>query len=205
MTPVKLLLSIYKWRRMYSFLLNKIVKLEDGYAFSNTIREIYRDKHGIHIGYGSYGGCFNIGNIPSGSHFGNYCSIAQGVKIFRANHPADYFTMHPLFYNPSMGYVKKDMLERNDIYIGHDVWIGANTIITPSVTQIGNGVIIGAGSVVTKNSLSYTIIAGNPAKKIRMRFSQAVMDCLEESEWWLLRKEELIIFKEEFEKIINAK
>ena len=151
---------------------DKKVQSEGGQAFSTTLRNMYAKKYDIHIGYGTYGGCFDENNIPAGTCFGNYCSIAKGVKIFRANHPMDSFTMHPIFYNPEMGYVKKDLLERPSLVVGHDVWIGSYSIILPSVKTIGNRAVIGAGSVVTKNVQPYTIVAGNPAVFIKFRFSQ---------------------------------
>lgn len=100
--------------------------------------------------------------------------------------------------NPIVGYVKEDMLERPSLTIGHDVWIGERAIILPSVTSIGNGAIIGAGSIVTKDVEPYSIVAGNPAKKIGKRFEDKVIHRLEESEWWLLKKDELIKNIDEF-------
>lgn len=182
--------------------LKKIAK-EGGEVFSSTLREFFLENYNIKIGYGSYGGCFNKANIPRGTEFGNYCSIAEGVVVFRANHPIDYFTAHPLFYNPKMGYVKKDLLQRPALLVQNDVWIGQNVIILPSCKQIGNGAIIGAGSVVTKDVVPYSIIAGNPAKLIKMRFSEKVIKRLEESQWWLLDKEKLIKRRNEIQSLID--
>jgi serine acetyltransferase len=95
------------------------------------------------------------------------------------------------------------MLERPILNIGHDVWIGASSIILPSVKIIGNGSIIGAGTIVNKDVLPYSIIIGNPAKLIRMRFSDYVIMKLEESQWWMLNREELINNKKLFEDIIG--
>ena len=199
-----ILLFTSRWGRLYSFLLRRMVRREGGDAFSSIIREVYIKRYGIHIGYGSYGGCFKLENIPSGTHIGNYCSIGRDVKIFRANHPLDYFTLHPLFYNPAMGYVKRDLLTRPNISIGHDVWIGDNVIITPSVMSIGNGAVIGAGSVVTKDVAEYTVVAGNPAREIKKRFSHDAMNDIKESQWWILCKDDLIKRKEEFESLTNV-
>jgi len=159
-------------------------------------------KYDIKIGYGTYGGCFTVGNIERGTAFGNYCSIAPGVKIFRANHPLNKFTTHPLFYNPVMGYVKKYMLEKPKLTVGNDVWIGANVIITPSVMVIGNGSIIGAGSVVTRDVPAYAVVAGNPAKIIKKRFPEEVIEKLESTQWWSWDQETLTKNKMILEKII---
>lgn len=190
--------------KIKTLLRNNIIKKEGGNAFSETIRMYYRDNYNITIGYGTYGGCFNTVNIPEGTSFGNYCSIAQNVKIFRANHPKEYFTLHPLFYNPVMGYVKKDMLHRPNIEIGHDVWIGDWSIILPRVSKIGNGAIIGAGSVVTKDVPPYSIVAGNPAKIIGKRFPDEIINKLEDTQWWNLNKDELIKNKTFLEKLVNG-
>jgi hypothetical protein len=90
-------------------ILNFKVKREGGQAFSSSLRKYFTQKYNIQIGYGTYG-CFVPGNIERGTIVGNYCSVGQDVKIFRANHPLSYFTTHPLFYNPSMGYVKESLL-----------------------------------------------------------------------------------------------
>lgn len=191
--------------KLFWFYLNKKVKKEGGQAFSTTLRKFYSNKYGIYIGYGSYGGCFNNSNIPSGVSFGNYCSIAQNIKIFRANHPKSYFTLHPLFYNPIMGYVKKDMLKRPELIIGNDVWIGEWVIILPRVKRIGNGVITGAGSIVTKDIAPYSIVAGNPAKIIGKRFSESVIQKLERTQWWNWDKETLIKNKVHLENLVNER
>lgn len=172
-----------KNRHARRILLRIIARSGGGLAFSSEVRKLYAETHRIRIGYGTYGGCFDTENIPPDVSFGNYCSIASGVRIFRANHPSGRFTTHPILYNPVMGYVAKDMLERPPLEIGHDVWIGANAIILPGVSRIGNGAVIGAGSVVTKDVGPYEIVAGNPARAIRMRFDERQIAALESSRW----------------------
>lgn len=174
-------------------IVNVRCKLEGGPMFSSTIRRYFKKKYNVTVGYGSYGGCFNPkNNLPSGCEFGNYCSIAPSIRIFRANHPYTKFTTHPILYNPVVGYVEKDKLERPKIKIGHDVWIGDWVIVTANVSSIGNGAIIGAGSVVTKDVSPYCIVAGNPAKVIKKRFDESTIEQLELSEWWNSGKEGLI-------------
>lgn len=178
-------------QRIRKIILTRISKKE-GQMYSPTLREIFKKEFNIVVGYGTYGGCFNASNIPPGVVFGNYCSIAQNIKIFRANHPKGTFTTHPLLYNPIAGFVKEDQLIRPTLIVGHDVWIGEGAIILPNVMNIGNGSIIGAGSIVTKNVEPYSIVVGNPAKEKSKRFSSDVIDVLEKTEWWALSKDKLV-------------
>ncbi|POY39249.1 transferase [Solitalea longa] len=182
----------------------KFILLKENEMFSDILRQIFSKQYQIHIGYGTYGGCFNLKNdIPPHVTFGNYCSIAKNIRIFRANHPKNSFTSHPLLYNPIAGYVKKDMLERPALNIGNDVWIGEWVVILPNVTSIGNGAIIGAGSIVTKNVEPYSVVVGNPAKIISQRFDEDTIKQLEELRWWELKKEDLINNIERLNRIVN--
>ena len=160
--------------------------------FSPTLRSFFEKEYGIKVGYGSYGGCFKEKVIPSGVTFGNYCSVAPNIRIFRANHPKENFTSHPILYNPICGYMQDDQLERPELLIGHDVWLGEWSMIMPSVKRIGNGAMIGAGAIVTKDVDPYSIVAGSPAKVIGQRFSQQVIEKLEKTEWWEMEKDVLI-------------
>lgn len=179
-----------------------IVRKEGGYCFSPSIRRIYSKYYGLSIGYGTYGGCFIHDNFPGPCDitFGRYCSVGSHLKIFRANHPADNFSSHPFMYNPRFGYVKEDKLCRPPITIGNDVWIGSSVIICPRVTVIGDGAIIGAGSVVTHNVEPYSIIAGNPASEIRKRFNDKQIEYLQGSKWWELDIESLKAVEPELSK-----
>lgn len=76
------------------------------------------------------------------------------------------------------------------IHIGNDVWIGARSIIMDGVS-IGDGAIVAAGSVVTKDVPPYAVVGGSPAKIIKYKFSQDIIDRLEEIQWWNLPDEEI--------------
>ena len=75
--------------------------------------------------------------------------------------------------------------------IGNDVWVGHNVVILPGCKKVGNGAVIGAGSIVTHDVPPYSIVAGNPAKVINMRFNDETIERLESSKWWEMSANEL--------------
>ncbi|MDM8007801.1 MAG: CatB-related O-acetyltransferase [Phycisphaerae bacterium] len=157
---------------------------------SLTLRRIFADYHGVSVGMYSYG-CFSPERIPAGTTIGRYCSFATGVTIFSANHPMERRSLHPFFYNPRLGIVPRETIDRGTITIGHDVWLGRNAIITPRVSLIGDGAVVGAGAVVTRDVPAYAIVAGNPARLIRYRFDDRTRQEIERSRWWEKSIEEL--------------
>ncbi len=126
---------------------------------------------------------------------GKFCQIASGVEFIMngANHQMNAVSTFP-FYTlegweqtpPS----KEDLPLKGDTVIGNDVWIGQNAVILPGV-HIGDGAIIGANSVVGSNVEPYTIVAGNPARVIRKRFNDKLIQTMEELKWWDLSIEEI--------------
>jgi len=116
---------------------------------------------------------------------GAFCSIAAGVSVAEGQHPTNYITTSPIAYNPDFKMAKefKQELQAVKLVIGNDVWIGANAILFSGI-KIGNGAIIGAGAVVNKDVPDYAIVAGVPAKIIRYRFNNDVIDSIKQSKWW---------------------
>ena len=96
-------------------------------------------------------------------------------------------TTHPISYDPSFGMAKEYNKEARALVkqsiIGNDVWIGTNAILFPGI-KIGNGAIIGAGAVVNKDVPDYAIVAGIPAKIIRYRFDNEIIEGLNQIKWW---------------------
>lgn len=166
-----------------------LLKRNDREFWSPTLRRLYKDFYGLDIGLGSYG-CFNVAAFPPGTVIGRYSSIAEGVWTFNGNHPIGAPSMHPLFYNKTLGLDVKDIPRRN-LRIGHGTWIGRNALITPSCSEIGNGAVVGAGSIVTHDVPPYAVVVGNPAKVIKYRFTPPVIEMIEKSKWWELSEKEL--------------
>ena len=128
---------------------------------------------------------------------GKFCSIACGAKFLfnSANHTLSSLSTYPfpLFFE-EWNLDKKNVIQswdnKGDIIIGNDVWIGYEAVILAGVT-IGDGAIIGARAVVTRDVPPYTIVGGVPAKTIKKRFSQKTISTLLDIQWWNWSKEKI--------------
>jgi len=179
----EILYRLYGFKRARIIVIRIIGRLEGGEYYSRTLRKIFKNYHQIEVGLYSYG-CFEAENINPLTCIGRYCSFAKGVSIFNGNHPLEHKSLHPFFFNPKLRIVQEEQVERRYISVGNDVWIGKNAIITASVNRIGNGAVIGAGAVVTKDVPDYAVVAGNPAKTIKYRFHRDVIERLVLEKWW---------------------
>ena len=127
---------------------------------------------------------------------GNYCSVAQDVSIIAGGeHDVTWATTSPIidWWKLEQFYDLRKPRFKGHITIGHDVWIGHRATILSGV-KIGHGAVIGAGAMVTKSIPPYAIVAGNPAKLIRYRFGEAIIQRLLDTCWWELGREELTTF-----------
>ncbi len=128
---------------------------------------------------------------------GKFCSIACGAKFLfnSANHSLSSLSTYPfpIFYE-EWGLDRKNVAEawdnKGDIVIGNDVWIGYEAVILAGVT-VGDGAIIGARAMVTKDVPPYTIVGGVPAKPIRKRFSEETISEMLALKWWDWPKERI--------------
>ena len=158
---------------------------------------------------GSIGAHTFIGDNPDFEgvqSIGMYCAIAGDVIVGKAEHPTEFLSVHNAFYavggTTSFSRERREYFERNKrlvmnakakhrtegradqaVVIGNDVWIGARVVMRRGVT-IGDGAIVGAGSVVTRDIPPYAIAAGVPARVIKTRFSEPTVERLLRVQWW---------------------
>lgn len=140
----------------------------------------------VHIGSWTYGQPhIYLGAREYHVYIGKFCSIADNVKmIIGGEHRTDWVTTYPFGceidgFRPNPAYYAA----KGDIHIGNDVWIGMNATILSGIT-VGDGAVIGADSVISRNVEDYEIVAGNPARHIRYRFSEEQVDALKRIRWW---------------------
>jgi len=127
---------------------------------------------------------------------GRYCSIAGGLKLQGGRHPYEYVSTHDFTWRPDMTNTISFIQDRGITYsnfypnhnkslpiVGNDVWIGGDVLLSAGI-KVGNGAVIASGSVVTKDVQPYSIVGGNPAKLIKMRFSEELINLFLQSSWW---------------------
>jgi chloramphenicol O-acetyltransferase type B len=174
-------------------------KKYSNYFLKDNLREEIKKKLSV-VGKWSYGNPkIYRWNWKDKIYIGSFCSIGPEVKIIiGGNHRTDWITTSPLpaetfnfdntFANALK--IKNFNTSKGDLIIKNDVWIGGFSIIFSGVT-LGNGCVIAAGSVVTKDVKPYTIVGGNPAKFIRNRFNKKQSRFLNESRWWDLEDKKI--------------
>lgn len=182
----------YSYLPAARWLLKLAGRLEGGQMFSLTLRRVLNDEYGVAVGEYSYGSLLSPGHADTGTSIGRYCSIGPNVRRIGAAHPMDELSLHPFWFNPRLGFVDANAdVSRSTCDIAHDVWIGANVTILPGCKQIGVGAIIGAGSVVTRDVDAFTVVAGNPARKIAERLTPTERENLLRTTPWQLEPQEM--------------
>lgn len=148
------------------------------------------------VTFGDYSYCVDEVQINY-AKIGKFCSIASHACINPGNHPMWRVAQHHMTYRRKAYQLAEtddaaffQWRREHQVVIGHDVWIGHGATIMPGVT-IGTGAAVGSGAVVTKDVAPYAIVAGVPAKVIRSRFPEDIVEKLLASEWWNWSREQL--------------
>ena len=147
------------------------------------------DIKNVKVGKYTYGPINVFNDTSNRLSIGSFCSIATDTRfIVGGEHNFNRISSFP--FKHYFCDVKYEANSKGDILIGDDVWIGQGAIILSGVT-IGNGAVIGAGSVVTKNVPPYSIVGGNPAKIIRSRFDEDLINELMRIDYSKLTKKDI--------------
>jgi acetyltransferase-like isoleucine patch superfamily enzyme len=129
----------------------------------------------------------NIIDFQTGCNLtiGKFCSLAENSQIMLGGeHPTDWVSSYPFYaFWPDGNRYGMPRMQKGNIVIGNDVWVGRNALILSGVT-IGDGAVIGAASLVTKDVPPYAIVGGVPAKVIKYRFPPEIISKLLKMKWW---------------------
>lgn len=181
--PIRYLRAIWRYPHVT---FHPGVAVGPGCQFGKNVT-VYRNTVLAHCAVGDYsyvGGDCTLKNCS----LGRFCSLGKEVQIGLGLHPTYMISTYPGFYSKLASGVKHfasltDFVESKSVSIGNDVWIGNNSIILDGV-NVGDGVVIAAGSVVTRSVPPYAIVGGVPAKIIRMRFPDDKVRFLLDFRWW---------------------
>lgn len=142
------------------------------------------------------------------SQIGKYCAISWDCTINAISHPMTKLSVSAFPYVPQVGgFVSKRVQEHQVVTVGNDVWIGTHVVIMPGIS-VGNGAVLAAGAIVTKDVPAYAVVAGVPAKVIKYRFNENIIKQLEEISWWdfdkSIIKKNISLFQGEVDELIIA-
>ncbi len=143
-------------------------------------------RHGVEVGEFTYGVPeIWMWNDNEQVSIGKFCSISSNVRIFGGGeHRLDWVTTYPFnVFFQEYSSITGHPSSKGKVRIGNDVWIGFGATVLSGVT-VGDGAVIGNGSIVTKDVPPYAIVAGNPAKILKHRFDEGIIDKLLEIRWW---------------------
>lgn len=155
-------------------------------AVESSIEEYVHLAHHSSLNNSTIGKRTSLGRYSKAAFadIGAYCSISWDVTIGALSHPMDRVSMHAFSYRKLFHLVDADTdFPQKRTIIGNDVWIGAGVIVISGV-RIGDGAVVGAGSVVTRDVEPYSVVAGVPARKLRMRFDEETVRILQDAQWW---------------------
>lgn len=171
--------------------------------------EIGQGSRVAHSVFGDYSYCDRLADIAN-ARIGKFSNIAAFCRIGATDHPLHTASCHHFLYRSGdywddAAHDEAFFAQRRAriAHIGHDTWIGAGAMIKPEIT-LGHGAVVAAGAVVTKDVDPYTIVAGTPAKPLRLRQPREIADRLIALAWWDWSHEALRRALEDFRRLNAA-
>ena len=187
------MLRVKKLKKLVSRLFGKERKRSRLQNFARQQEKFRNAYPNYSLGFASYGfPLVHDDNEGSTLKIGRFCSIAGGCQIFLGkNHRLDWVSTYPFpaFFGEARD-ISAHTSSKGDVIIGSDVWLCADCIILSGVT-IGDGAVVAAGAVVTREVAPYSIVAGNPARHVRWRFDEFTRLALLKARWWDWPEEEI--------------
>jgi len=185
---------------------NLLLRVAPGLRYTNRNRR-YRK---YDIGDYTYGFPRVVSwNEGAGLKIGRFCSIAENVSIFLGGeHRTDWVTTYPFsVLDDCFSHITGHPSTKGDVEIGNDVWIGWSATLMSGI-RVGDGAVIGAFAVVARDVKPYEIVAGNPARHIRPRFSEDIVEKLLAIRWWdwdieKIRENVPHLLQDDIEKFVN--
>jgi len=169
---------------------NNVVVEQDSHILDSTLIGNNKIGNNCNIANSSIDAFTYVGynSAINNTKIGKYCSIGPDFKSGLGKHPTNFLSTSPIFYSSanSLNLRLTNELAFNEyepITIGNDVWIGTGVFISEGIT-VGDGAIIGAGAVVTKDVEPYAVVGGIPARVIKYRFNNIIIDRLLNLKWW---------------------
>lgn len=183
--------QVWKQAFVKNCILGECSKINDFGRVENTQLGIHTELQRFSMVYNSRIGDYTYTGrnfVCWHAEIGKFCSISWNVSIGGANHDYNRIAQHAFLYAPQFGMLEKDQNIGYDRFtdncvVGNDVWIACNAIICRGV-KIGDGAVIAAGAVVTKDCEPYTIYAGVPARSIKLRCDKGLAVRLCKAKWW---------------------
>lgn len=144
----------------------------------------------VTVGHGTTIGVQSV--VVGPATIGDFCQIGPGVHVFAENHPLERFSTYT--GKRLLGRALRPHMSTEEVVVGHGVWIGCRAVVLGGV-HVGNGAVVAAGALVTRDVPPYAVVAGNPARPVRDRFEPDVAELIDRTRWWELRGEEQEILR----------
>jgi acetyltransferase-like isoleucine patch superfamily enzyme len=180
------------------------VKLEGDESTTRTLRRIWDEYYDVQVGDYTIGG-FDLFRFRPGTSIGRYCSISRTARTETGNHPMNTLSTNAFFFNPAKNFTSAEFVPRVRLRIGNDVFLGHNVHVIAPTQEIGDGAVLGSGSIVMGNVPPFAVMMGYPAHVVRYRFSKDAIEEILKNPWWEKDLDELAAVKDEFTRPVEGK